>query len=426
MSSVDDLWAVIEQQFGLAPGNGCRTKLQHALADLARNHHLTEGDAILRTAHDAKLLADLVGSLTVKESHFFRHSAHFEAIVEAARQRLALPNRWYCVWSAGCAQGEEPYSVAIALRDGLSSSELARVAICATDVDRSAIASAQTGLYSRWAFRSVPPGSLGRHCFQRVDGRYQLAANIRRQVAFRHGSVQQQLRTMPQASLDAVLFRNVSIYLTAQATAGIYQELERVLRPGGLLLVAPTDARPRLAAFSPIAAGDATVFRRSELAPPVQPPSLDLGPDVSTTPKSTGGPAPLAPSHPPAAFPPTLHSPDPDWGSIDELGNRGDLAAALTLITERLTAGSEPVSAYTRRGRLHLALGNAVAAVEDFRRVLYFDPHAGAVRYWYALALRQAGRREAARSQLGLIAEDPGTSDAVLRDSALALIGELE
>lgn len=426
MSSADNLWALIERQYGLASGNDCRSKLQRELTALARDQGRREEDMALRVAQDPELLSRLVGSLTVKESHFFRHTAHFEVIVQAARQRLALPGRWYCVWSAGCAQGEEPYSVAIALRDALPSSMLARVAIFATDADGNAISSAERGVYAHWAFRGASPESLGRYGIRRSDGRVQVGAEVRRQVAFQQGSLQERLRITPQASLDAVLFRNVSIYLTAQATADIYQELARVLRPRGLLFVAPTDARPQLDALSPLSPGDLTVFQLSEHLSPTPRPSLALRPDMPNASKNGRRSAVVAPNPPLMALPPDPTAIDEGWTSIDEVGNRGDAAAALALVTERLAAGCEPGPAYVRRGRLHLALGNAAAAVEDFRRVLYFDPQAGAVRYWYALALRQAGRREAARGQLGLLVEDPGESGAVLRDSALALIGELE
>ena len=430
MSAVDELWRLIERRYGIAPNNGSRQRFEDQLASTARARHQSEREIVLRAAQDPILLADLVGGLTVKESQFFRHAAHFQLITEAARRWLAVPNRWYSVWSAGCAQGEEPYSVAIALSDALQPWELARVAISATDADRSAIASAERGIYTRWAFRTVSPESLGRHCCQCRDGRYQIASEVRCQVAFRHASLQEHVRIMPQASLDAVLFRNVSIYLTEQANADLYGELARVLRPGGLLLVAPSDARPQLASFRQIASQDATVFERSDAAqtsfdalhaPIPPPPAL-----ASSRDSVTCDHAPHARIPPPPALASSANVPPQNWGPIDEVGEHGDLGGAMAAIAERLAAGDAPAPAYTRRGKLHLAAGNASAAVEDFRRALYLDPRSNAVRYWYALALRQAGRSAQARDQLGLIVEDPEMPDATLRASALALMGALE
>jgi chemotaxis protein methyltransferase WspC len=123
---------------------------------------------------------------------------------------------------------------------------------------------------------------------------------------------------------------------------------------------------------------------------------------------------------------PTRSCPADALELIDALANQGDLTGALSQITERLQRLGASADLYHRRGHLQMALGNAQAAIEDYRRTLYLAPDDYVARYWYALAARQAGDLELARRQLAMIRDGETQVPEELRHSAAHLIGELK
>lgn len=110
----------------------------------------------LLTRNQVKILA---GHLTVRETYFFRDKIHFEALrgyllpglIDARRKS----NRCLRIWSAGCATGEEPYSIAILLSKMIPDIEDWDITILATDINPIFLQKASEGLYSEWSLRSV-------------------------------------------------------------------------------------------------------------------------------------------------------------------------------------------------------------------------------------------------------------------------------
>ncbi len=425
MTHFDEISALVQERYGLVPRDRWSEDLRAHIAKLAQAGGVSGPSMASRLLQEPALLADAVGALTIKESYFFRHKAHFEFLVARARRELARPNARYLVWSAGCASGEEPYSIAIALRNALATEDLSRVVVMATDADRCAITAAEAGRYSAWAFRGVEPTVIARHFRPQPDRSHAIDAGLRQCVAFRHASLQAHVAELADASLDAIFFRNVSVYLTERATAELFCAFARVLRPGGLLFVAATDARPRIGEFGPAHSQDTTVFERRLAAEASDPPpvSTRLGGMPSWRARRRKSSRPPPSRHGRTTRSEDRHCPADGSRRVDDLADRGDLVGALALVTERLATGEDAAPAYQRRGSIHLALCDFAAAIEDFRRVLYLEPENTAARYWYALALRQAGNREAACHQLSLVAA--GTDDEALRSTARALIGEL-
>jgi chemotaxis protein methyltransferase CheR len=427
MMYLDEITALVQERYGLVPRNRWVEELAAKIAAMAQAGGIASQDMAQRILHDPALLANAVGALTIKESYFFRQTTHFDFLVTAVRRALARPGTRYCVWSAGCATGEEPYSVAIALRDALPSNDLSRVAIFATDADRNAIAAAESGRYSRWAFRGVRPDIVGRHFRQQPDQRFELSAEVRRQVTFRHTSIQAHVSELASASLDAIFFRNVSVYLTEQTVTEIFRGFARTLRPGGHLFVAATDLRPRLSGLAAALSQDTTIFERVATTESETPllKSTTQSDGHHRSSRAQSSIRPPASTERPAPHSCTRRRAVHEWRDVDELADRGDLVGALALLAEKLAAGVDAAQIYQRRGSIHLALGDFAAAIEDFRRVLYHDPEDSVARYWYALALSQAGHRKAAHHQLCLVVAAVGNDNEVLRSTAQALIGEL-
>lgn len=356
---------------------------------------------------EPQLLLGLIGDVTIGESYFFRLKAHFGPLITAARRVLARADARFCVWSAGCAAGEEPYSIAWALRDALLPSDLGRVTIVGTDVDRSAIASAETAIYGPWSFRGVDAAQIERGFRRLSNDRYELLPELRRLVTFRHYPLREHLSLLPAESLNAIFYRNVSVYLGDKANESMYEGFARVLRPGGLLFVAPTDIRPKVAVLRTAKSIDGTIFERIDTTSSSR--EFISKPPIGVEARSTR----VADDRSDRSDP---------WRRVDQLADAGDLSGALQLLAKQSETQKHSPAFHKRRGRLHLAHGDAAAAVADFRRVLYLLPEDNPTRYWYALALRNVGQYEAARHQLRLILSAPSSCDEGLLESAGCLL----
>ncbi|MGE5784612.1 MAG: CheR family methyltransferase, partial [Myxococcales bacterium] len=312
---------------------------------------------------DPSLLLSLIGDVTVGETYFFRLRGHFAPLIAAARSALARAGARFSIWSAGCAAGEEPYSIALALRDALPISDLHRVTILGTDVDRSAIAAAEAAVYGSWSFRGVEAAQIDRGFRRLPDERYQLLPELRHLVTFRHYPLREHLSLLTSESLDAIFYRNVSVYLSDEANESMYQGFARVLRPGGLLFIAPTDIRPKVATLRAAKSPDCTIFERrastssSTEFHSVVPTAIDSS---RGRPLGAGGNSPdsrrTIHQHADGGELPTKggNSPDP-WHRVDQLADAGDLAGALELLARQADAQRHSPAFHKRRGRLHLA-----------------------------------------------------------------------
>lgn len=423
--------ATAQKRFGFASQTRWLENLRSALAGWAQARELSAEQMAEQLIREPPLLLSLIGDVTIGESYFFRLQGHFAPLVAAARRVLAHADARFCVWSAGCAAGEEPYSIALALRDALPSSDLARVMIVGTDVDRAALATAEAAVYGAWAFRGVDPAQIDRGFRRLPDGRYQLLPELRQLVTFRHYPLREHLSLLGADSLDAIFFRNVSVYLTEEANQSIYEGFARVLRPGGVLFIAPTDFRPKVATLRAAKSPDCTVFERfhadsaspSEVRsePSAPNPFTKLGSN-QTAPMPKANASTSAPNSAGARPASQRTSSSDPWQQIDQLTDAGELAKALEVLTKLANALGHTPEFHQRRGRVHLARGDGAAAVADFRRVLYLTPDDCSTRYWYALALRNVGQCEAARHQLELIARDRSNVDKRLLSSAISLL----
>ncbi len=195
----------------------------------------------------------LVEALTVKVSGFFRDPFVFGYLEEAVLPALLAAgeetgNEGLRVWSAGCAGGEEPYSVAILLR------ELARrwhapagAAIFATDVDEKALERGREALYSRESLENVRLGLL-ESSFTREGERYRVNPQIAATVRFSHHDLAGPGSAAPAESVfgsfDLVLCRNVLIYFDADLQQRVVERLCRSIAPGGFLLLGPAESLP--------------------------------------------------------------------------------------------------------------------------------------------------------------------------------------
>ncbi|NHC44836.1 CheR family methyltransferase [Motilibacter aurantiacus] len=200
----------------------------------------------------------LFNTVLINVTDFFRDADAWEQLgQEVAPRLLALrssePIR---VWSAGCATGQEAYSIAIMLAELMGVEEFRdRVKIYATDVDEDALAYARQGDYSEREVAGVSPGRLQEWFEPRPDGSYGFRKDLRRSLIFGRNDL---VQDAPISRIDLLLCRNTLMYFNAETQGRILQRLHFALKPGSVLflgkaevllshsaLFAPVDGRRR-------------------------------------------------------------------------------------------------------------------------------------------------------------------------------------
>jgi two-component system CheB/CheR fusion protein len=205
---------------------------------------------------------ELVKALLVTYTEFFRDPGAFAYLKATLLPELLARARdrdhsLRC-WSAGCATGEEAYSLAMLLAD-LLGAELAqwRIKLFATDLSAEAISFARRGVYPENPLRGLPPGYLERF-FERADHGSRVVKRLRQMVVF---GQQDLARTTPFSAIDLVLCRNVLSYLTPETQEFVLNQFAFSLFPGGYLLLGKAEAiRPAHTLFEAVSR-DWNVYR---------------------------------------------------------------------------------------------------------------------------------------------------------------------
>jgi chemotaxis protein methyltransferase CheR len=186
--------------------------------------------------------------LTVGETHFFRDEKLFQALEEKLLPELIADRRFngrrLKIWSAGCATGEEPYSIAILLSRAIYDLGLWKVAILATDINREFLAKAAEGVYTPWSFREVPQ-KVKETYFRKHRNGVQVLPEIKSMVKFFYLNLAKdsyQLLVDEAGAMDLIVCRNVLMYFAPEQQDRVVEKLCRNLVDGGWLAVSPAEA----------------------------------------------------------------------------------------------------------------------------------------------------------------------------------------
>ncbi len=210
----------------------------------------------------------LIDVVTIQETHFFRNPPQIRAlrqhVLPELIRRSVAEGRPLTIWSAGCSTGEEPYSLAMMIRELLPMATRDHVRILATDVSASALATAQTGRYGSRAVRMAESVDLAR--WFDVDGdSYVVRDDVRELVEFRlHNLITEQPPFEP-AEVDLLLCRNVTIYFNRDSTKALMGRFHTALSDGGYLFLGHSETLWQMSdAFTLMPLGDAFVYRRDD------------------------------------------------------------------------------------------------------------------------------------------------------------------
>lgn len=336
----DDAAGVLAQRAGLRTTQATRARLESSVRLRASGCGMSIEryvDNLRRQPAEVQLLID---GLTVQETSFFRDSAHIDALLWHIVPHRPGP---VVVWSAGCATGQEPYSIAMALEEA----KVPDWRIVATDLSRPAVERTREGLYGESELRGLSAARRGRY-LRREGLMWRMDDRLRERVTVSHHNLLTDPVPLSGTEATAVFCRNVFIYLQRESITGFLGRLTPHLSPGGVLFVGASESLWQVpAGFSLVQLGGAFAYRRD-------------GPDRSE-PEPRPSPQPLVlPIDPPAVAEP---------------------APVAVLTVAPCAEGNEAER----------------TAVEQFRREAYLDPDDPVAHLQLGLSLEAAGDDNAGR-----------------------------
>lgn len=218
----------------------------------------------------------LASHLTVGETYFFRDHTVFEILEgqilpEMIRKR-SNTNRNLRIWSAGCATGEEAYSIAVLLRRMLPDIHDWNITILGTDINPSFLRKASQGVYGEWSFRGVPSWVKDGSFRKSGRGSYQLLPEIRNSVSFFYHNLAEDSYpslTNNTNAMDIIFCRNVLMYFSRRRQKEVIRKFRNCLVEGGLLIVSPIEISAALCTdLAQLNIMGTTFYRKETAAPP--------------------------------------------------------------------------------------------------------------------------------------------------------------
>lgn len=183
--------------------------------------------------------AALINTLTINVTEFFRDQVVWDilqrrVIPDLLRAKARGRSRTIRVWSAACATGEEPYSIAMALMDALGRDrDKFLLTVLGTDLDPVALKTAQKGVYDSEKLRRIPPNFQVRYT-QQQRGHFEIAPEVRKVVRFSRANL---FDGSPVRAIDILFCRNVFIYFDREQQAKVLQSFYRATARGGYLVL---------------------------------------------------------------------------------------------------------------------------------------------------------------------------------------------
>jgi chemotaxis protein methyltransferase CheR len=404
---------------------------------------------------------DLARELTVNETYFFRNPDQFQALTQSAlpsRLTARAHVRRLSILAAGCASGEEPYSVAMTLRDLLPDPSWV-LSIRAVDVNPTMLDKARRARYTAWSLRETPP-ELQDRWFAQEGQEFVLDPSVRGPVVFEERNLAEDDRDLwASESYDVVFCRNVIMYLTPDHARALMGRIARAMMPGGYLFLGHAETLRGVSQDFHLQHTDNTFYYRRRVAKdheepvgaalgaagPTMPPSLAVLVDTADTwfeaiaraadriQVLSARPQGAAPSRPAAAA--LRKTPVWDLGGSLELLEKERFGDALDLVqrlppesardpevlllragllthsgqferaeavcTDLLQLDELNSGAYYLRALCREGTGDRPGAVEQNRIAAYVDPSFAMPRLHLGFLARRAGDLPAAHVEFG-------------------------
>ncbi|HTP07295.1 MAG TPA: CheR family methyltransferase [Anaerolineae bacterium] len=401
---------LLSRACGLYFSNHRRSELEHGIGHAFAASTCTSLDeyyhALTDPHPDTVELDRLINAVTVNETHFFRDEGQFNALYTYVLPQLIeqqRATRTLRIWSAGCASGEEPYSVAMLVRELLPDVDQWSITILGTDINTEALNRARQGIYGEWAFRENRARQWrGRYFQQTAANRYELIPAVRNMVTFARLNLAEPCYPAFEtntASLNLILCRNVTIYFGKEVTTSVVARFHQALVEGGWLVAGHAEySLETFRNFHARTYADAILYQRDGQVPalpiaqawsvtPVPSIKVSVG-WMSDAPSATARPVP---SPHDTSTVPTAPLPTVAVDPIErarELLDYGQAEQACAILREQVRLHPNHVEACTLLGQAYANLGAWAEAEHWCRRATQNDLLASDAHYTLALVLQ--------------------------------------
>jgi chemotaxis protein methyltransferase CheR len=228
---------LVYDRSGIALGEGKETLVSARIGKRMRTLGIQSPRAYLQYVLDQEEeIVHLLNCISTNFTSFFRENEHFDFLARTVRGWLADGQRRLRIWSAASSTGEEPYTVAMVVREAAEGREV-DAKVLATDISTRVLEKAHQGVYRQEQVRTVP-AALRERYFERdrpADA-YRVRPALKEMTVFRRLN----LSTPPfpmSGPMDVIFCRNVMIYFDKEVRRRLVAEAHRLLRPGGYLIV---------------------------------------------------------------------------------------------------------------------------------------------------------------------------------------------
>ena len=237
---------LLEKHAGIVLEPGKEYLVEARLASVARDSGFASVGALLQSLRQnpmGRAHWQAIEALTTNETSFFRDEHPFNALREVILPELIArraSSRSLNIWCAAASTGQEPYSLAMLLRDSFPQLLNWNISFIATDLSEATLARAREGRFNTAELGRGLPAQFRQRYFTPDGDGLRVRDEIRRMVAFRAMNLVGPWPNMPE--LDLVLLRNVLIYFNVETKRNILQKVQRYLRPDGCLLLGAAES----------------------------------------------------------------------------------------------------------------------------------------------------------------------------------------
>jgi len=345
----------------------------------------------------------LIAELTIGETYFFRHKEQFDALRGIVMEEVIGRNqalRRIRIWSAGCATGPEPYSLAIMLKREFGTRIAGwHISILATDINQKFLARAREGRYGEWALRAMPD-SIRHDCFDKVGDQWAIKPEYKRLVTFQyHNLIKNRFPSIVDnlAGFDIIICRNVIIYFSRDTIRELIPNFYDSLAENGWLIMGHAEPDLELfRRFRGVNTGGAVLYQKAPPPSPAPPrpfPVVAAPPPRSpTAPRLRERSRPAAPPPPSPPAPVSFTAKADGLARMRELADRGQWDEAIKEGDRLLADNVLDARLHFYRGLVLEQSGAKDESEKALRRAIYLDRHM--VLPHYHLGLFMLSRNE--------------------------------
>jgi chemotaxis protein methyltransferase CheR len=211
-------------------------------------------------------IEQLINAFTVNETYFFREDHQLRCLsrdILPERVRTKRPGEAVRIWSAPCATGEEPYSIALWLLENWPDVDAYDIEIVGSDIDTRALEAAQAGLFGRRALMRLSPDLVAKYFVPVGSDRWRILDDLRDSVRFTAVNLVEPASTRAHGRFDVIFCRNVLIYFDDASRRVAAENLYDALVPGGYICLGHTESMSRVSPLFEVRRhADAIVYQR--------------------------------------------------------------------------------------------------------------------------------------------------------------------